>query len=226
MHALMEQEKGSDALFDDIINSVQNHIGSFNKEDDISLVEITIDDVELQYKDDFQKGGQKGSLVDWSMSFEVTESTMKGFDPLPLLINVVSEVPGLRQNSTVLYTILSELYANALDHGVLGLSSKLKSTPQGFTEFYNLRKEKLQTLTDAKITFYLDHEADDEGGLLTIRVVDSGEGFDPSPQSEADDSKPDYHGRGLSIMKSTCEKLIVHPPGNNVEVGFRWKFEE
>lgn len=225
MHAIMEEKKGSSEVFSSIINAVQTHIGEFNKEDDLSLVEITIDDIELQYRDEHHEGAPRGSLVDWSMIFEVTAQTMKGFDPLPLLINVVNEVPGLRQSSTVLYTILSELYANALEHGVLGLSSKLKSTPNGFVEFYRLRREKLEELTDAKITFNLKHAADTNGGMLNIRVKDSGEGFEmPKPKEGEEDVK--YHGRGLSIMQSTCEKLVIHPPGNDVEVAFRWNYEE
>ncbi len=225
MHAVMNEGKDDADLFSTIMNTVQDHIGSSDKEDDISLVEITIEDIELNYKNEGSDGGQRGNLVDWSMTFEVTAETMKGFDPLPLLINVITEVPGLRQSSTVLYTILSELYANALEHGVLGLESKLKSSPQGFVEFYKLRKEKMAALTDAKITFLLNHIADEKGGLLEIRVKDSGEGFDV-PKPRKGEENMNYHGRGLSIMKSTCERLVIHPPGNDVEVAFRWKYEE
>src|SRR5690606_37670563 len=115
---IMEKKKGGPDVFSSIVNEVQTHVGDSNKEDDVSLVEITIDDIELTYRDEHASETPRGSLVDWCMSFEVTANTMKGFDPLPLMINVITEVPGLRQGSTVLYTILSELYANALEHGV------------------------------------------------------------------------------------------------------------
>ena len=53
------------------------------------------------------------------------------------------EVPGLRPHSSRLYTILAELYSNALEHGVLGLSSRLKSSSDGFGEYYAQRSLKL-----------------------------------------------------------------------------------
>ncbi len=225
MHAVMEENKGKTNIFSSIMNAVQTHIGDFNAEDDLSLVEIIIDDIELSYKNDGQEGGARGNLVDWSMSFEITAETMKGFDPLPLLINLITEVPGLRQNSTTLYTILSELYANALEHGVLGMTSEIKSTPEGFVEFFKIRREKLSALQDAKISFFLKHKADDAGGVLNIRVKDSGKGFNVPPPQENEENR-NYHGRGLSIMKSTCDNLIIHPPGNDVEVAYRWNYEE
>ena len=226
--SVLEAKKGRDDLFDSIIGEVQNHIGAFNKEDDVSLVEITIDDKNVEFREKTSQASVKGSLVDWSMTFDVSETTMKGFDPLPLLVNVISEVPGLRQNSTILYTIISELYANALEHGVLNLPSTLKSSPQGFAEFYQIRREKLDKLEKANITFKLVHEADEDGGLLKIRVIDSGKGFCLSitADSEENGQSPSYYGRGMSIMNSVCEQLVVHPPGNDVEVHFRWKYEE
>ena len=100
------------------------------------------------------KGAPKsrGSLADWAMTLKLNTSSLKTFDPLPLLLNVISEVPHLRQSSSVLYTVLSELLNNAIEHGVLKLSSEIKNSPAGFAEYYRLRKEGLENIENASET--------------------------------------------------------------------------
>ncbi|PCK08466.1 MAG: fused response regulator/phosphatase [Alteromonadaceae bacterium] len=230
LHQILYQNKDKDTLFDDILRRVQQHIGSGEKDDDISLVEIEMQDLDIKPSYDISSERRKGSLADWSMQFNLPESSLKGFDPLPLLMNVMSEVPGLKQHRTPLYTILAELYANALEHGVLGLSSSLKATSGGFTEFYTEKNERLKSLTEGTVGFTLEHFADDKGGLLKIRVKDSGPGFEFEnktirPEGDEVRENEDYFGRGFTLMNSLCESLIVHPPGNDIEVAYRWSHD-
>lgn len=226
LHELMNGLIGSPLLFDEILGQVHSHIGESDKDDDISLVEVFIDDYPVKRLDDNAHTNSKGELVDWSMTFRVTESSLKEFDPLPLLVNVTSEVPGLKDRSTTLYTVLAELYANALEHGVLGLDSELKNTPQGFSDFYRLKHARLEKLESGWVEVELKHTAEASGGLLNIRVHDSGKGFDPEARKKAAMDKPNFFGRGLSLMDSICERLTIHPPGNDVEVDFRWHMDD
>lgn len=86
----------------------------------------------------------------------------------------------------------------------------------------------------------LAHQYQANGGLLIIRVKDSGEGFDFQAREsrkqqeaqpiryhgeDAPEEKPNYFGRGLTLIDSICEKLIIHPPGNDIEAHFRWENE-
>ena len=229
LHEILYQEKGRDGLFDRVLERVHQHIGSSEKDDDISLVQVEMQDIDLdKYLEDNVEHVKRGNLADWSMSFELQASSLKEFDPLPLLLNIIDEVPGLRMHRSHLYTILSELYANALDHGVLGLESSIKQEPKGFTKYYDLRKTLLANLIDGKICFTINHKADVEsGGRLSIRVKDSGKGFDFSDRftqkTSADPSGSVYSGRGLSIMDSLCESVEFFPPGNEVEVVYFWR---
>jgi len=228
LHKLMSKYRGESKLFDEILAQVHNHIGESDKDDDISLVEVLIEDFPIKRIEDHGHAHRTGQLVDWSLSFEVNETSLKKFDPLPLLVNITAEVPGLKDRSTTLYTVLAELYANALEHGVLGLSSKLKQTPRGFAEFYKLKHVRLNDLSEGWVKVQLKHTAHESGGLLNIRVTDSGKGFIPKKvvQEDVRDNKPDYYGRGMSLMGSICEKLTVHPPGNDIEVDFRWHLDD
>ncbi|TVZ38598.1 serine phosphatase RsbU (regulator of sigma subunit) [Alteromonadaceae bacterium 2753L.S.0a.02] len=227
LHALMQHRVGSPTLFDEILGQVHNHIGESDKDDDISLVEVKIEDIEIKPRSESAHTQSKSRLVDWEMTFDIPASSLKQFDPLPLLVNVTSEVPGLKDRSTTLYTVLSELYANALEHGVLGLSSNLKNTPAGFAEFYRTKHLCLETLDSGWVRIALHHRAEPSGGLLNIRVKDSGAGFTPKEKTaEEKKDKPDYFGRGLSLLATICENLVVHPPGNDIEVDFRWTYDD
>lgn len=236
LHNILYENKGSKEIFDKILSNVQEYIGSSEKDDDMSLVEIEMQDVDVVASVEHYSERRQGSLADWYMNFDLPETSLKEFDPLPLLMNIISEVPGLRQHRTPLYTVLAELYTNALEHGVLGLSSKLKATPDGFGKYYELRKERLMALKKGKVSFSLEHFADNEGGLLVVRVKDSGEGFDIHRKTKEKGlnehgeviigENDDFFGRGLQLIRSLSEKLTLFEPGNEVEVQYRWKIDD
>lgn len=231
LHKVLYDNISTDSLFDKILEKVQTHIGASEKDDDMSLVEIEMRDIDIVSNVDESAQEKKGSLADWYMHFDLPESSLKEFDPLPLLMNIISEVPGLREHRTPLYTVLAELYANALEHGVLGLSSSLKQTSSGFVKYYELKKERLANLGEGKVSFSLSHMADSSGGVLKMRVKDSGPGFDfkdgvaVKQEDSAGSSGENYYGRGLSLINSLCQSIKIHAPGNDIEVAYRWNIE-
>lgn len=217
-------------LYTTLIKSVQTHIGSSEKDDDISLVDIeipTLDTLETLMPKPGQGQGS-GYLVDWSLSLKLDATSLRTFNPMSMLINMMSEVPGLRQSSSILYTLLSELYNNAIEHGVLGLASQIKSSPSGFADYYRLRKEGLASLKDAFVQFDFKHTLDDAGGRLEITVADSGAGFSHADYLLSSDQRDHarYFGRGLSLIASFCETVEIIHPGNKVKASYRWYFEE
>ncbi|MFL0799189.1 MAG: fused response regulator/phosphatase [Agarilytica sp.] len=225
LHKVLYESAGDSQLFDRILSSVHTHIGASEKDDDMSLVEIEMQDVDIVAEVDHVAEKKQGCLSDWHMNFDLPESSLKEFDPLPLLMNIISEVPGLRQHRTPLYTVLAELYTNALEHGILGLSSELKSSPDGFAKYYNERADRLRGLEKGKVSFQLSHFADDEGGLLQIHVIDSGGGFD-FKRKASDGVSENLFGRGLSLIQELAESIHIHEPGNNIEVNYRWNNED
>ncbi|MFL0809569.1 MAG: fused response regulator/phosphatase [Agarilytica sp.] len=224
LHQVLYDNPGKEDLFDTILSEVQGYIGSSGKDDDMSLVQIEMQDIDVKAEVEHVTERKHGSLADWNMNFDLPESSLKEFDPLPLLMNIISEVPGLRQHRTPLYTVLAELYTNALEHGVLGLSSELKSSPDGFATYYNQRNEHLNALASGHVSFNLSHYADEDGGLLIIRVKDSGKGF-KRPSTTGDEDKRLF-GRGLTLISELAESINIHEPGNDIEVQYRWNIEE
>lgn len=229
INRVLDADTNPDGIFGQILKDVQDHIGSTEKDDDISLVDIRFPSAEEAVAILPKSGQRHGYLEDWQLSFTLVASSLRTFNPLSLLIHIISEVPGLRQNSSVLYTVLSELFNNAVEHGVLGLSSDIKSSPAGFAEYYRLRREGLEQLKEAFVRFEFHHEIVEGSGLLTVSVIDSGSGFEPkagAQEVELDKANPPFFGRGLTLISSICESLEVLPPGNQVQAKFRWTFEE
>ena len=231
---IMDDYRGSEALFDQVLSQVHEYIGRTEKDDDVSLVEVNLVDHHIEsYIQSNADPIRKGNLADWSMSFRLEANTLRNFDPLPMVLNIADEVPGLRKHRSHLYTILSELMANALEHGVLKLESSLKQEPDGFTRFYDLRRERLQALVDGFVQLELHHRMNinEMGGTLVVKMIDSGKGFDfvsKLAALEADDFAVTnfYHGRGLALLKSLCSKLTIDEPGNSVTVTYDWDANE
>ena len=210
-------------LFDQIIAEVQGFVGKGEADDDLSLLEIRMDEpaqVNSFAKDASDKFGN--SEVEWTMGFEVKPTSFKIFDPLPLLLNVLMEVPSLRAFSSTLYTILAELYTNALEHGVLKLDSDLKKTPDGFSDYYELREQRINQVVDGFVRIQITHTSNENGGTLKVRVEDSGEGFDYQDRATDTLSSLGYCGRGIALVEKLCGTVTYLGCGNVVEVDFSW----
>jgi CheY-like chemotaxis protein len=144
-------------------------------------------------------------------------------DPVPILINYIQETAGLHEHRRPLFTILTELYINALDHGVLQLDSLLKQGEDGFTNYFQQREQRLQALTDGQVRIALRIHQNRNGGYLVITVEDSGHGFDFSVLSQSTACDTIYSGRGLLLVQSLVKQLRFFEPGNKAEAIYVWE---
>ena len=213
-------------VFDRILDAVHDY-SEGERDDDLSLIELTmVDPQEVINKSLDYEPQRYGGMLEWSLDLELKPSTFRMFDPLPLLLNILVEVPGLRSHSGNLYTILAELYSNALEHGVLGLDSSWKQTPEGFARYYEERKKRVNALEEGYVQFRLDHQVQAEGGALTIRVSDSGAGFQHEANINNNHKSEGYSGRGIPLINTLCDSLRYIGNGNQVEAVFRWDADD
>lgn len=166
----------------------------------------------------------------WSCSYQVEGTTLRRFNPLPLLLHVCMAVAGLRQHSGPIYTILSELYANGLEHGVLELPSSWKDSPEGFNRYYAERELRLAKVDDRDyIRFELEHRLLSSGGRLIMRCKDSGKGFEshqhPVPEGKLSGSR-EYAGRGIPLIRKLSSGLAYNRQGNYAEVVYDWELAD
>src|SRR5712691_12253430 len=158
----------------------------------------------------------------WQMAIELGSETLRTFDPLPQIMQMLRALQGLHEHRERLYIILAELFANALEHGLLGLDSGLKHHPQGFVAYYNARAQSLAALAHGWINIVLSHTAVGSTGQLTIRLEDSGPGFNYHAYRPELTENNVYSGRGIPMVRALCKELTYSGVGNCVEAVYVW----
>ncbi|MDH4568768.1 fused response regulator/phosphatase [Pseudomonas sp. BN414] len=207
-------------LFDEIQLALSAFRG--HAQDDVSMIEVRmLDDSNERAKLAFTDSGQ-ASPLDWSASFEFRAQTLKRFNPLPFLLQLLLEVQGLRDQGGALYTVLAELYSNALEHGVLGLDSSLKRNAEGFALYYRERSERLAGLEDGYVRFNLQLVPEGRGGRLLVHVEDSGQGFELGSVLAREPLTEGLCGRGLTLIRQLAASCEPAEDGKGIRVEFRW----
>lgn len=192
-------------------------------QDDVSLVEVSmVEEGSLNRGPLIFTGSGQNSPLDWSASFEFRGETLRRFNPLPFLLQLLLEVEGLRPQGGALYSVLTELYSNALEHGVLGLDSSLKCDAEGFAEYYLQRSARLAQLREGYVRFHLQLVPESAGGRLTVRVEDSGAGFDEQAILQRQLHVDRLCGRGLALVRQLSERCTWSEDGRGVSVEFSW----
>ncbi|WP_085694614.1 MULTISPECIES: fused response regulator/phosphatase [unclassified Pseudomonas] len=211
-----------DRLFEDIEQALQAFRGEAR--DDVSMVEISLLEAAQVHAPVpvYSDSGQSCPL-DWSASFEFRGATLKRFNPLPYLLQLLLEVHGLRAQSGALYSVLAELYSNALEHGVLGLDSSLKRDASGFARYYELRNARLDALRDGHVRVHFDVVPQGSGGTLVIRVEDSGNGFDVARVMDRPPDGIRLSGRGVGLVRQLTRSAHWSDDGRSVRVEFSWE---
>ncbi|KPX21282.1 Response regulator [Pseudomonas syringae pv. delphinii] len=192
--------------------------------DDVSLLEISAVDEPLTRRPapTYSDSGASSPL-DWSASFEFRASTLKRFNPLPYVLQLLLEVHGLRNHGAALHMVLGELYSNALEHGVLGLDSTLKHDAAGFALYYRQRAERLGALEAGFIRVTVWVEPVGEGGRLTLSVEDSGDGFDVNKAQMLIPDSDELYGRGLRLVCELSHEARWSTDGRTACVEFSWE---
>jgi CheY-like chemotaxis protein len=213
---------------DDLFAEIEQALHDFRGEprDDVSMVEVSLlDAAQITPSAPVYSDSGQSSPLDWSVSFEFRGATLKRFNPLPYLLQLLQEVHGLRAQSGALYSVLAELYSNALEHGVLGLDSSLKRDASGFARYYEQRNSRLEALQDGYVRVHLEVTPQDKGGCLIIRVEDSGKGFDVTRVMERPLEDVRLSGRGVSLVRQLGRNACWSDDGRSAQVEFFWEIE-
>jgi anti-sigma regulatory factor (Ser/Thr protein kinase) len=237
LNAVFASASEPNSIFDDILNQVDCFMVGCDREDDITLVTARMVDIEDIGMTSYESSkGSVGGPVSWNMSLALQDQSLAAYNPLPLVMSLLMEVEGLRPLGGQLYTLLAELFSNALEHGVLELDSGLKTGPQGFGQYYLQREQALAALSDGTVLLTLTHRPMEVGGELMMEVTDTGTGFAYSDYldavldgriNDADVNPPgsvrwDYSGRGMALIKQLSDELTYLDEGRSVRAIVRW----
>ncbi len=209
--------------YEKIINTFRKFMGEKESFDDVTLVEIQSDPNLIEKKSENYTNILKRTSSEWSLNISIDYNVMKEIDPIPSIINQLIELQGIQISRSKLYIILTELYSNALEHGILDLDSKIKENENGFIKYYELRDERLKKLESGKIDFIFKHIPKGDGGILAIQVKNSGDGFDFSEINYYLETNSDYKGRGIGLINSLSDSFYYSENGCSANVEIGWK---
>ena len=163
-----------------------------------------------------------GDRGEWKLSLRFNGTRLRETNPVPILVNYLTEMEVLEAERQSLFTVMTELYVNALDHGVLGLDSNLKADPAGFETYFQTRESRLARLDSGYVIFNLTVEQESTQRSILLRIEDSGKGFDFENHAPPTAREIALSGRGLLLIRDLCESLEFHGKGNIATARFSW----
>lgn len=216
---------GPDEGFDCLRDAVHRFGEGVVSEDDITILDVAmvpesaLGSMAHEVLSDTGTGPEQ-----WRLHYDLRDRSLAQFNPVPLLLHVCMDVPGLRLFSGDIYTVITELFSNALEHGVLRLPSGLKDSPSGFSRYYSERERLLGQLDSGWVSITLEHSAHDDGdgGTLLVTVTDSGPGFESREGASSLDHQQ-LSGRGIALVQTLCHDVRWKWNGNCVEAEYVWR---
>ena len=194
------------------------------QQDDISFVELICDVDDAPWRPaNPDKATRSIQALRWKTAMEFDIDALRLLNPVPVIVNALMELQGLQEHRQAIFLIISELFTNALEHGVLELDSAIKATPEGFMRYYEAKEMRMQIVQAGRIRLLFQHEPTEKGGRLTIKVVDSGSGFDWRARQQDLAENTGFCGRGLKLLDSLCSRLTYHGRGNRVTAVYDWR---
>lgn len=208
MNLLTEQP---DINVSQLTEKIEAFRGDAEQMDDITMVSFTCQSlISLQQK-------YEVTAMPFSLNFDFQAAQLRSIDPVYDIVKMVSSMDGMQGIRSNFSTVLSELFNNALDHGVLKLDSNIKQSTDGFFEYFEQRLERLERLSEGSINISVSFEPSDK--LLSLTVTDSGEGFDTSVGQNVENSLS--FGRGLTLIDELSNTVQYSAKGNSAVVTFK-----
>lgn len=222
--AVMDANSDRARLFEDIEQALHAFHGQIL--DDLSLVEVSMIAEETSVAQlstpYYPLGSKELNPRDWTTCFELRPGSLRMADPLPITMQLLLQISPLRYRIGTIYTVLTELYANALEHGVLLLDSTIKCGADGFARYYRERQQRLDELVEGFVSIELTVKSEGPTGYLRIGVRDSGPGFDVQQALNQQYCSGRLGGRGLRMIRQLSERFYWEPDGKALYVEFHW----
>lgn len=212
-------ETTSDDWFTSLWSSFETFQDGNPQGDDITLVGLRHTEALRAALVTRAPSGGLGAESEISIRLGFDHTALREPDPLAPLRILIEASPALVAVAAELYTIACELFANAVDHGVLRLDSKIKAQPGGFEEYYRRRETKLRELSSGSITVVFEVLPKPGRRFATIRISDDGPGITEDVLRAVRDPKA-RSGRGLPLVTELGAELRILDGGHTVEALF------
>lgn len=206
-----------------IKHAVSMHLQGQRSHDDISLVLVNTDrmrkmaDIIPHHSSPVVQSTSSG----WKLSLRLGASELRILDPLPFIMDLLRKMQISDSHLSSLFLIISELFTNALDHGLLELDSRLKELPDGFDLYLNERGLRLSQLKEgALLDLDFENIPLQNTRVLKMRIKDSGAGFNYQEKLQQSEQGLVSHGRGIALVRQIAQHIEYIGSGNEVVVTY------
>jgi two-component system, HptB-dependent secretion and biofilm response regulator len=206
-----------------IINDSKKFSSSPTQSDDILLLEINCDKTLIKKK---KRKINFNRIVpmNWRIQFDFQADIICNSNPIPALVQRMVDIQGFGDHREKIFLILTEMYSNTVEHGILDLNSAIKEEEDGFEKYYDMRQLRLDELTGGNVSIDIKHYIEGKKGIISITMKDNGAGFDYT-QTLADISiETRKSGRGISLLNDLCRKVEYSDGGRNLNIEYEWEF--
>lgn len=235
-HRLVHQ----DTLLPLLVATLNAHCADAEQADDITATEIPVGAIMADHLTQFAntEGSSPVTQPQASVATATSSSVQQSRWSLELCDQRLADVSLPKQamdflsgfqdippeHITGLDMIISELYLNAFEHGVLQLDSRIKSGQTGFEEYYAEKDRRIQQGIQGCISLTLDFSIQPPfTKTVTINLRDSGSGFAGAKNRVHQQPEPSQPwGRGIFLVQSMSATVRYNDQGNAVEVVYRW----
>jgi len=206
-----------------ILEAVEKFSGK-SADDDITLAEIIAQPLywDVSIDEHIAKNTEKSirRALPWELSMRISGQDFQRGEPISQIINIFGKTSGIDIHQDSLSTILTELYSNALEHGILQLDSELKKTEDGFIDYYLQRNDLVDSLpeSDHFIDISLSFNRDGKSPKVDINITDSGTGFDY--QTEQSLTNTESYGRGRTLIENLCHEFAYSNGGRTAKASY------
>src|SRR5690606_35306575 len=129
-------------------------LGDVDPHDDVTF---TLLDCRRDHIDD--RGGDSVQLARpsetleraWHLNARLSADQLRQVDFVPMVVDWAAKMGLSREQTGNFFIVMTELYVNALDHGLLELPSEIKQAADGFERYFELRQQRLQQLGSGEI---------------------------------------------------------------------------
>jgi len=223
---VFEGSNDTENIFGLLLAALDQFVGAKERKDDLTLLSVTMKEPEhqgliTQLVPEPNETSAQGSQ-DWSMEYRMQASSIRHYDPVPFLHKSLMEVQGLNSINSLLYTLIAELYSNAVDHGLLQMDSTMRDSSEGFSQYFNVREKRLQELTQGEVILKFNHRVVANGGILTLSCEDTGAGFDFKQILFDVKRQNQFSGNGLPLLMRITDSLVFKDNGRKVIAQISW----
>lgn len=195
----------------DKMHGYESFTSDLNDHDDMTLAVLDLSRLKEELKQVEEE--DKPLPGSFHFDFELTGSALNNEQFIYNSIELLSTYGFQKDFCQKVFTIITELFVNAVDHGVFNIPSKLKE--DDFIAYLSMREEKQASLsaTDTVKVKFAWEKASHE---LSITLSDSGSGYAKDKIKDLGDEVA--YGRGLKLIASLCDSFTYDQTTNTTHV--------